>query len=202
MAVAEWTETMDASLLHQRRDQKLGWRLVRIEGATRKQCQERFAFLTSGRDRPVVRMSAAEAQRNEDGLDRLVRKGRLSGPRLTMARHYRMLGRLATAGGGDIKSCLNHSPGGGARLGLPGGGEAFEVTAAKREMFDLRWNVLKGQSDVLTALDGVLISGHTLLYLAGGAGKGARAAELMLALVIGLDMMIAARGGQSASKAA
>lgn len=188
---ASWSVEEDAFLLDQRGKRKLGWRAVHIEGATLRECQKRYAFLTSDQPKPVVRVATRGPDVAEDGMDRLVKKGKLTGARLIMARHYRTVGRLATAGGGAVKSCLDQSPGGGENVGLPGTGEAFEVTAAKREMLVMRFQVLKGQVDVLTALDGVLIGGQTLLYLAGGAGKGARAAELLLALYIGLDMLIA-----------
>lgn len=192
MAVAEWTEAMDAALKHQRLTQKLAWRLVRIEGATKRECQKRLEWLTSGKAAAVVKVAKAGPREDEDGLDRLQRRGKLTPLQLQMALHYRRVGRLALAGGGSLRSCLDTSPTGGGGGAMPGPGEGFEITAAKREFHVMRWVTLRGQTDVLTALDGVLIGGHTLLKLAGGEGKGARAAELQVALTIGLDLLVGA----------
>lgn len=192
MAVAEWTEAMDEALKRQRLEHKLPWRVVRIEGATVRECQKRLQYLTSGKPAALVKVARAGGPReDEDGLDRLIRRGKLTPLQIEMARRYRRVGRLALSGGGSLRSCLDTSPGGGGSA-MPGPGEGFEISAAKREFHTMRWVTLRGQTDVLTALDGVLITGHTLLYLAGGEGKGARAAELLVALTIGLDLLVGA----------
>lgn len=184
--IAAWSEDMDAALLRQRRESKLPWRVVHIEGATVRECQKRFEYLTSGATKPVVRIATKGPDPDEDGLDRLIRKGKLRGERLAMARHYRAIGRLAEQEGGAIRSCLDDTVRGG-QWGLPGEGQAFSLVAAKREMLVMRHQVLRGQSDILTALDGVLIGGHTLLALAGGSSS--KSAELMVAMNIGLDLL-------------
>lgn len=192
MAVSIWTDEMDAALKRQRVEHKLPWRVVRIEGATLRECQKRLAFLTSGKTAAVVRVAKGGPREDEDGLDRLIRRGKLTPLQLEMAKRYRRVGRLAMEGGGSLRSCLDTSPGGGGGGAMPGPGEGFKVSAAKREFHLMRWVTLRGQVDVLTALDGVLLGGHTLLALAGGEGRGARAAELQVALTIGLDLLVAA----------
>ena len=184
--IAAWSEEMDADLLRQRRDSKLPWRVVHIEGATVRECQKRFEYLTSGATKPVVRIATKGPDPDEDGLDRLIRKGKLRGDRLAMAKHYRAIDRLAEQEGGSIRSCLDDTVRGG-QGGLPGEGQALTLVSAKRELFVMRHQVLRGQIDVLTAMDGVLISGHTLLALAGGSSS--KSAELMMALNIGLDLL-------------
>jgi hypothetical protein len=53
--------------------------------------------------------------------------------------------------------------------------------------------VLRGQVDMLTVMDGVCGQGYTLRYLAGGDKH--RAAELLVALRLALDMLVAYRAG-------
>lgn len=169
---------------------------LRIKGFSRSEIIGRWNAVTKGMAAPRVKVARGGPDPDEDGLDRLIRKGKLRGDRRAMAEHYRRVARLVLTEGGGIKSCLDQTPGGGNRGGLPVGGVAFEATAAKRELFVMRHQVLRGQRDILTAMDGVLVTGQTLLALAGGAGKGGRASELYVALCIGLDMLIAHAKGE------
>lgn len=137
----------------------------------------------------VVARKAAPAGKagplKREGLEWLFKKGRLTPPRLRAALFYQR--RFADNDGVSLKSCIDPTSTGGA----PGPGMYFDigvvtVTQAKRELFVIRHQILAGQYDMLTALDGVCGVGHTLREL----GKTqARAIALEQALMCALDLI-------------
>jgi len=177
-----WTDTMDAVLLKGRdAEPPVGWKRLVLDiapGMTRQRAERRYRLLKGA--------SPDEGQRRVDGLLWLLERKRLGGVRGAMALRYREMFR--DAGGVSIKSSANVGAGGGA----PGPGlhaEAAMVshTQAQRDLFRVRWVVLRGQVDMLTVLDGVCGIGHTLRQLAGGNDR--RAGELEAVLKVALDLI-------------
>ena len=119
-----------------------------------------------------------------DGLEWLIKKKRLTPERAVAAMFYRGLYR--DAGPVSIASSL------GALDRVDQGARGVELRAAgrdtaRRQLLTLRGEVLRGQVDMLTALDGVAGVGHCLRELTGGDRW--RADELEAALKIALDLV-------------
>lgn len=142
----------------------------------------------------VVRVAAEpppKIEQDRDGFVFLSRK-RLSPAQVKAGIYYRDLFRfVALYTGADVKDSIERlmTSGGGAGGGVVLNGTSFTASAARAELFRLRWVVSGGQVDVLSALDGVCGIGHTLLFLAGG--KRQREEQLMQSLRIGLDLVAA-----------
>ena len=183
-----WTPEKDALLLAERaKSPPRGWRWLSLAlMCTQKECEGRHKLLT-GETQPVRVGRKAPAEIDRDGLSWLIRKGRLTGSRAKMALAYRAAFR--DAGMVSLKSCLGDSVGGGAPG--PGTHADFGVTSAtdaSRRLFFWRWVVLRGQSDMVLAVEGICGTGHSPRDLAGGNGH--RAAELETVLGIALDLMV------------
>lgn len=144
---------------------------------------------------PVVQLARAKADRAavsgaEDGLEWLIRKGRLSSDRIAAAKRYRAAYR--DAGGVPVPSnlALLTRVQGGA-----GGGVApliLEICADARAWLQvIRLRVLANQPDMLEVMDGVVGGGLTLRALAGGNGHEAKALERVLK--VALDLVAAHR---------
>lgn len=201
-AAGVWTKEMDDELIERRVVQKLKWRSVAPIGCMNaKKCQGRLKVLQNGR--PEVAKAVAESSEKAeledyDGLDWLVRKKRLSHAQGLKGYDYRRLFRRALPGA-PIKSNFGMELGGGAfGSGLPNV-EEYGDASAKLDLFVIRWNVLLGQADLLTVMNGVCGIGHTVRMLAGG--NQLRAAQLEAALRIALDLMIASDQAKNAALA-
>lgn len=191
-----WSAEMDASLRAQKGAGKQ-WRAIVVAGMTELECRKRWDALRAteasdrlGGERPAARSATAGATKDEkepelserDGLLWLVKKRRLSLPRLRAAQAYRELYRTAMTEDGALKSCLEVAGGGGERVGMPGAAP-ISLLAAKRALFLIRHKVLGGQADMLSVMDGVCGAGRTLRELGkGDRGAGALEAVLMVAL--------------------
>lgn len=195
----EWTDEIDARIL-ELRGRGVPWKLIVVEGATRKQVQERYALLTSDKPRPTVRRAKAGPKEDEDGLKRLAAKGKLTPFRLAQAAYYREQGRMADTAGGGVKSCLNIGIGGGAAGQVVGDLPLAAAVDAKRQLFQMRFVALGGQSDLLTVMDGVCIRRQTTIALAGGNRH--RALELERLLIIACDLIGAWRFPSAADEVA
>lgn len=134
----------------------------------------------------------------KDGLIWLHKKRRLSDAQVLEGFRYRDLFREVS--GVSIKSGLEAmGMGGGGSVGGGLPGNALYGDAAKQlELFVIQWNVLQGQNELLTVMNGVCGLGHTVRYLAGD--NQLRAAELEAALRIALDMLIANRNAKAAAR--
>jgi hypothetical protein len=135
-----------------------------------------------------------------DGLEWLAAKKKLNARQLKEARRYRDAFR--DAGELSMKSCLDIQEGG---RGTAGPGQYLEVgvltmTQARRDLFVMRFAVLRGQAEVLTVMDGVCGVGWTPRDLAGGDKHKARDLEVVLG--VALDLLVAYRAEQEALAAA
>jgi hypothetical protein len=146
----------------------------------------------------VVPEAAPPEPIDRDGLVWLHKKKRLTAAQAMKGFQYRDLFRQAREGGAIPSNIPTGRVGGGQTASLPFSG-GFSESAAKLALFVVRWNVLLGQSDLLTVMDGVCGVGHTVRYLAGG--EQLRAAQLEAALRIALDMMIASDKAKDEAKA-
>lgn len=180
-----WQDGDEAALLADRA-KGYGWSRCRPFGASADAKEGRWKALTGDRLPPAPKPKRGPRP-DEDGLDRLRRGKDLSEAQLVDAQAYRGLGRVVELGGGGVKSCLDLTPGDKDRLPM-GGGDPFEVTHAKRELFRIRYHVLKGQADLINVMDGVCIAGQTLIALAGGKDDR-RAGQLLAVLKVALDLI-------------
>ena len=78
-------------------------------------------------------------------------------------------------------------------------GLVTDVITAKRELFVMRWQVLGGQTDMLTVMDGVCAGGMTLRKLGGGGDRKALALEAVL--MVALDLVVRHRAPPRANAA-
>lgn len=147
-----------------------------------------------------VRVSREPAEvdaSDRDGLLWLVKKGRLKQSQIREALHYRTLVRAAPEGAVKVSDMDGVGGGGG---GVVLGGE-FGDAAACLELYVIRQHVfggeMAGKNDMLTAMDGVCGKGHTVRALA--AGDQLRSHELLAALRIALNLMVAAREAKDAA---
>ncbi|HYF20687.1 MAG TPA: hypothetical protein VEA40_22670 [Ramlibacter sp.] len=203
-----WTPEMDDQLIERRVTKGLPWRAVAPIGPMNKRrCQARMKLLEKGR--PEVRQAAPTSPpepEDRDGLDWLVAKKRVSHAQGLKGYDYRALFRhVIDMGGAPLGSSLENlmSTGGQATFGgLPSAG-SYTASAARAELFRMRWVVLRGQTDLLTVMDGVCGLGHTVRTLAGpGSQQQVRAAQLEAALKIALDLLIADEADRAAKKTA
>lgn len=155
---------------------------------------------------PALRVVKARAEPvvaeppERDGLVWLSNKKQITPPQTLAGLDYRALFRhVIDFGGADVQSCLNTllSVSGGKGSGMPTGG-SYSASAARAELFRLRWIVLGGQTDLLTVMDGVCGVGHTLGFLAGK--QRMREEQLKAALRIALDLMVADKIARAAKK--
>jgi hypothetical protein len=162
MMHSDWTEQADGALLGAVADGR-SWDVIgRQLGLEAGLCQRRHRALTEVE--PPARKCGPNP--DEDGLDRLIRKGRLTPSRLAAALYYRDLVRdaaMATAVHADSRSAV-----------------------AERELSLLRSIVLGGQTDLLAALDGVC---GARLTVAAIAGQPARARVIEALLWAALDLV-------------
>jgi hypothetical protein len=188
-----WSEAMDAVLVQRRVEKKLPWRAVApIEGMNARRCQSRLKVLIAREGRVVSPSTIGAAGEpglaDRDGIEWLQRKGKLTPRRQKAALHYREVFR---AGDGlSMKSCLNVTVGGG-------GAEAVLCAvvgsaSARVELRYIRHEVLRGQDDLLTVIDGVCGIGHTPRALAGPGTDDQvkrRAGVLEAVLMVALDLV-------------
>lgn len=140
----------------------------------------------------VVKVAVKAEPREDlarDGLDWLVRKRVLTVAQLFECRAWR--DGVRDAGEVEMRSCLNVGVGGGSNEGTLA--RVHAMSSARRQLFEGRYVVLRGQVDMLTVMDGVCGQGYTLRYLAGGDKH--RAAELLVTLKLALDLLVAFRAG-------
>jgi hypothetical protein len=150
--------------------------------------------------REVKVSSEPPAPIERDGLVWLAKKKRLSLSQLAEAMAYRNAYR--DAGELSMKSCLNVGAGVGGQAG-PGDiadRAVVSMTTARRELFVARYQVLRGQVDMLSVMDGVCGVGWTVRDLA--AGDQVRARELEAVLKVALDLLVAHRMVDEAVEAA
>lgn len=125
---------------------------------------------------------------DRDGLLWLIKKKRLTTSQIQVAKTWR--DAVRDAGGVSIRSCIDDTASGG-------GGPAWHrlqaayvaASASKTWLEHMRHDVLRGQVDMLTVMDGVCSAGRTLRELAGGNDR--RAGELEAVLRVALDLLIA-----------
>lgn len=162
---------------------------LKVPGFSRQEVIDAWNTQTRGLEKPQPKVGAKGGPNpDEDGLHRLVRKKRLTADQMRAASSLRSLAKLAELAGGPAKSCLDIGVGGGQGTGLPvHDGEAINALAAKRELFRLRWTVLKGEPEMMVVLDGIVVAGHTTMKLAGGDQQRAR--ELEAVLRVALNML-------------
>lgn len=162
---------------------------LKVPGFSREEVIAAWNEQTRGLVKPAVKVGPRGGpDPDEDGFHRLVRKKRLTDDQMRAGKRLRDLAKLAELAGGPAKSCLDIGVGGGSGSGLPVfDGEADSALAAKRELFRLRWAVLKGEPEMRLVLDGVIIAGHTLIKLAGG--DQSRSRELEAVLRVALNML-------------
>jgi hypothetical protein len=135
----------------------------------------------------AITLTAASKEKvpevDRDGLEWLIKRRQMSPNRVATARYYRELYRDGDA------SPLGSSLGNLDRVDGPGRpGLYFEVGVSNRyELQRVRSLALGGQVDMLTVMDGVVGTGHSLRYLAGGDGH--RADALMRVLFVALDLV-------------
>lgn len=130
---------------------------------------------------------------DRDGLLWEARKSRLTKPQLREGLHYRALIRAPAAGAAKVSDLLAIGGGGGGSML----GGSYGDAAAQLELFVIRAHLLGNEPDLILVMDGVCGMGHTLRYLA--AGKQVRAHELMSALRIALNLMVASRVAKEAA---
>jgi hypothetical protein len=121
-----------------------------------------------------------------DGLLWLGQKRRLTAEQLQAAFRYR--DRVRDAEPVSIRCALD-GDGAGSDPSTRSPSPVLSLTSAKRELFVIRWQVLRGEADMLTVMDGVCGAGHTLRYLAGGSQR--RAADLEAILKVALNLVAA-----------
>lgn len=208
MAAGVWTQEMDDLLVERRVTKGLPWKSVApIGGMNAKRCQGRLKVLARGRPEVKQGAPAAPAEpEDRDGLDWLVAKKRLSHKQGLAGYDYRRLHRhVIDMGGAPLGSSMENllSTGGAATFGGGPTGGSYTASAARAELFRIHWLVLKGQTDLLTVMEGVCGKGHTVRYLAGpGSQQQVRAAQLEAALKIALDLILADEAERSAKKIA
>lgn len=131
---------------------------------------------------------------DRDGLVWLGQKRRLTAEQLREAFVYRDL--MRDGGEVSLRSALEGGTGGGS-AGPRSPSPLVSLASARRELLVLRMVVLRGQCDMLTAMDGVCGAGHTLRYLAGNDMAGRpdkhRARDLEVLLKAALDLIVAFR---------
>jgi hypothetical protein len=135
---------------------------------------------------PTPKVSKIPPPQDRDGLLWLIKKKRLSVAQTQMAKTWR--DAVRDAGGVSIRSCIDDTARGS-------GGPAWQrlqaayvaQTASTMWLEKMRRDVLRGQTDMLTVLDGVCGTGHTLRELAGGNDR--RAGELEAVLRVALDLL-------------
>lgn len=135
----------------------------------------------------VVRVAASPVRDEEmdgrDGLAWLKQKGRITALQLKAAMWCSDL--IRDAGEVALPSCLEVSGCGGS-AGGPSPSPIVSRTDAKRHLFVVRYQVLRGQPHMLMVIDGICGARHTLRYLAGGDKHRARDLETILKIALDL----------------
>lgn len=120
-----------------------------------------------------------------DGLEWELGKGRITVIQFREGMRFRE--GFRAAGEVGLRSCLD------VREGRGGGGKGAlapveAMTLARAEMLVIRYEVLRGQDDMLTVMDGVCGLGFTCRALANGDRR--RADDLEVALRLALDLVV------------
>lgn len=136
-----------------------------------------------GGERAAGRAADREEPANRDGLVWLGQKRRLTPEQMREAFRYRDLFR--DAGEVALRSALDIGTG-GCGVGGASPSPLVSLASARRELIVLRMLVLRGEDDMLTAMDGVCGGGHTLRGLAGGNQQRARDLEVLLKAALNL----------------
>ncbi len=156
----------------------------------------------AGEDAKVVKVAPAkvEDEIDRDGLAWMAKKKRLNVTQLAEAMFYR--NNFRDAGELSMKSCLDVVEGGrgAAGAGMYFDGGVVTMTTARRHLLVARFQVLRGQIDMLTVMDGICGLGRTARYLASGDQQRAREMEAILR--VALDLLVAHRALEEAVAAA
>lgn len=148
----------------------------------------------------VAREQSVDAS-EKDGLMWLIKKNRLKAPQVREALFYSDLVRAAPAGALKVSDLT--SVGGGSGTGGIIGGE-YGDSAAALQLYVIRQHVLGGEmggeNDLLIVMDGVCGRRQTVRALAGGDQY--RSHELLAALRIALNLMVAVRQAKEAANRA
>jgi len=143
--------------------------------------------------------AAVEKPEDRDGLEWLIRKGRLGSgqsakTRAKAGRYYRRLYRDAPLDGTTpLRSCLDDSVRGGGGVGLP---PALVQTDAAVKLHFVR-AAISHHEEMTDLLDAVCGRGTTVRSLA--CGNDRRAVEMETALRIALDLVALAKENMEAS---
>lgn len=194
-----WTEEMHALLLERKDTLRLPWRSIAPIGPhNARRCQARYKWLKeleAQGQRAPARSSVKAAERAldadagpADGIDWLLKKGRLTSRRHRAAQFYRKAFR--DGGGLSIKSSLGNvdqAGGGTPGPGLHADGGAIAYTQAKRDLHHIQTQVLWSQDDLLTVCDAICGIGQTPRSLVGGDGH--KAATVEAVLMVALDLI-------------
>jgi hypothetical protein len=188
---AKWTDAMDAKLLAARdQDKPMGWAKVvlLLPGIGRGEAEKRYRYLKGASPEDLSPLA------NRDGLAWLIGKKRLTPERARQAQRYRDAFRNGAGVAMKSSAATWTSTGGGT----PGSRDGHDTAlcgsvAASRDLFVMRWQVLKGQAEMLIVMDAVCGIGHTLRDLAGGQWQ--RAGELEAVLKVALDLLHADQYG-------
>jgi hypothetical protein len=190
--VVVWTPELDRLLLDLRAKGK-SWKVIIAALMIRQTaCEGRLKALK--RAGGVAAVKVAEAETDEgvahapagvDGLEWLVKKGRLTNEQMGQAWAYRRDFRAAEGEGAGMKSSL-------AALDAVKGGRGdvlpvvYSQAMAKRRQFIRRYQILGGEDHVLIVLDAVCGRGMTTRELAGGDGHRASTHEAVLRVALNM----------------
>lgn len=168
-------------------------------GCDKVEGSKRYQILTRPGGRAEVKVATREepAVLVRDGLAWLVRKKRLSVEQRVAAYKYQAAFRDA-----GEEAAIKSSLGDGLQEvhTAPGSRDGHATTLvlgavqAKRELFRMRFEILRGQTDMLTVMDGVCGVGWSPRELANGNGH--KANELETVLRVALDLIAAATPGK------
>ena len=133
-----------------------------------------------------LKVSQLPPPQDRDGLLWLIKKRRLTATQIATAKQWR--DAVRDAGGVSIRSCIDDSSTGGGSAPWLRLQAAYVASAASKTWLEqMRHDVLRGQVDMLTVMDGVCGAGRTLRELAGGNDR--RAGELEAVLRVALDVL-------------
>lgn len=154
----------------------------------------------SRRIAPVARRTVTNLPppQDRDGLLWLIKKKGLTLAQIQAAKVWR--DAVRNAGGVSIRSCINDAA-------PRGDGAAWQrlqaayvgASASKAWLEHMRQDVLRGQVDMLTVMDGVCGAGRTLRELAGGHDR--RAGGMEAVLRVALDLFALDQVGRAARAA-
>lgn len=135
---------------------------------------------------------------DRDGLLWLIKKKRLTPTQISTAKQWR--DAVRDAQGVSIRSCIDDSASGVGSAPWLRLQSAYVASAASKAWLEqARSEILRGQVDMLTVMDGVCGAGRTLRELTGGNDR--RAGELEAVLKVALDLIHVDNGLANASAA-